>query len=734
MKAHLKDKVLIVEDSRSIRLALKPELERVCGVEVLMAETYAEATSLIEAQGPSLFLAILDLALPDAMQGEIVDYAAAHAVPSLVFTSTFDAKLREAILSKGVIDYVVKSSRSVEELVHAVRRLQLNRNIRVLLVDDSRSARNSIESSLALHMFQVLTAENGQEALAVLAQGEPVDMVLTDYEMPSMDGVALTAQIRKTLRKEELAIVGVSSTMDDTLAAKFIKSGANDFMRKPLGQEEFYSRLLNTIEALEHIRQAKTWTQKLAESEERERKLVERAPIGIFRSTPQGRFLSANTRLAEMYGYESPQDLMTSVHDIGTQLYVNPADRDMVQNALAQGPIERLEVQRRCKDGSIIWVALSMLAVKNEYGGIIQYEGFARDITKRKAAEDILKENENFQRLLMNSVDAGIMVIDPQRHIVEAANKAAATMFGAPVGDILGQVCHKFLCPAEIGRCPITDLGQEVEHSERTLLRADGSNLHILKSAKRFTFNGVEKLLETFVDISERKEAEAMRDQIERIIQHDLRTPVSGVLYVSQFLREGGNLSDDQRQLLDTLEVTSHQMLHILNSSLELFKIETGQYQFQPEAIDCADLIRSLVDAMAKTGKFTGIRIELLCGGRPAAPDSSYICLGQRELLRTALQNILQNALEASPSGAAVVVNLSAGQGCRVEVSNKGVVPTEIRDRFFDKYVTSGKFKGTGLGTYSAKMMVKAQGGDITMRTSDEDNETVVTVHLAEPS
>ena len=728
------NKILIVEDSRSIRRALKPRLESVCGVEVLLAETYAQAVDIIDTQGPNLFLAILDLTLPDAMHGEMVDYASTHEVPNIVFTSSLDATVRKTILSKGTIDYVVKSSRAVEELVHIVRRLQLNRAIRVLVVDDSRSARISIQSSLALQMFQVSTAENGQDALEMLTHGDPVDLVLTDYEMPGMNGVELVTHLRESFSKEELAIVGVSSTRDDTLAAKFLKSGANDFMRKPLGREEFYCRVLNNIEALEHVRQTEKWTKELKESRDRERNLIDYAPIGIFRSTPKGKFVTINAGLAEMYGYDSPQDLMTSVTDIDAQLYVDSSERGRIVKALAKGPIYGVEVRGRCKDGSTIWVSLSMRAVSDEKGIFVHYEGFVWDITKRKQAEDALKESQEFLQLVMDSVDAGILVIDPQSHTVEAVNAAAAKMFGAPVDDVLGRICHKFLCPAEIGRCPITDLGQEVEHSERILLRVGGGSAHILKSAKRFKVGGTEKLLETFVDISERKEAEAMRDQIERIIQHDLRAPVSSAIYAAQLLREGENLTMDQHQILDSLAASANQMLGTLNLSLELYKVETGQYKFQPEVIDCSDMFHAMVQNMAIGSKSIGNRVEQRSDGKPVPSTFRCLCLGQRNMLQTALQNLLQNALEASPSDTPVLVDLlSLDKDCRIEIMNKGVVPLEIRDRFFDKYVTSGKFKGTGLGTYSARMMVKAQGGDISMRTSDEDNETVITIHLPKP-
>jgi len=132
------NKILIVEDSKSIRRALKPRLESVCGVEVLLAETYAQAVDILDTQGSNLFLAILDLTLPDAMHGEVVDYARAHEVPNLVFTSSLDANVRETILSKGSIDYVVKSGRAVEELVKAKMSTSPARSI-------SRSRRGSDE-------------------------------------------------------------------------------------------------------------------------------------------------------------------------------------------------------------------------------------------------------------------------------------------------------------------------------------------------------------------------------------------------------------------------------------------------------------------------------------------------------------------------------------------------------------------------------------------------------------
>jgi len=245
----------------------------------------------------------------------------------------------------------------------------------------------------------------------------------------------------------------------------------------------------------------------LSESEERFRELVEHAPIGIFQSTPQGHFLAANPWLAGMYGYDSVQDLIECIQDINVQLYVDPEDRQRVKRLLERGPIN-IEVRQCSKDGSIIWVSLAMRTVYAEDGRILRYEGFARDNTKRKQAEDAIRESENVQRLIMESVDAGIVLIDPQTHIVELANSTAARMFGAPVEQIVGEVCHRFLCPAELGCCPITDLGHVVERAERVMLRREGGSIPVLKSVMQVRISNRNMLLETFVDISGQKRVE----------------------------------------------------------------------------------------------------------------------------------------------------------------------------------------------------------------------------------
>ena len=110
---------------------------------------------------------------------------------------------------------------------------------------------------------------------------------------------------------------------------------------------------------------------------------------------------------------------------------------------------------------------------------------------------------------MLDSIQVGMIVVDTEAHVIVEANPAALRMIGATREQVVGHGCHKHICLAEVGRCPITDFDQTVDSSERVLLKADGQRLPILKTVTPIVLNGREHLLESFVDLTERKLAEA---------------------------------------------------------------------------------------------------------------------------------------------------------------------------------------------------------------------------------
>ncbi len=164
-------------------------------------------------------------------------------------------------------------------------------------------------------------------------------------------------------------------------------------------------------------------------------------------------------------------------------------------------------------DNNIIPLEISLSRSKFEDKSSIT--AFCRDISNKKHEEEKQKEKEFLQNLLNDNIQAGILVVDSETHVIEKANHFACSLFGLSERKIKGKVCHSFLCPAEIGACPITDLHQDLDNSNRFMLRYDGQKIPIMKTVKKITLNGREKLLEFFIDISARVKSEELLKESE---------------------------------------------------------------------------------------------------------------------------------------------------------------------------------------------------------------------------
>lgn len=246
-------KILVVEDTKFFQLILTQKLS-LAGFEVVSAGTLAATRQAMDDHPDDLFLGIFDLTLPDAKEGEAIEFALARGLPVMVFTANFSEDTRERILSLRVIDYVIKEDpSSLDYVVNLVGRLWHNRQIKALVVDDSATARKYTAELLRLYQFDVLEAEDGVEALDVIDRQQDIRLVITDYHMPRMDGFQLIKAIRRSYPRESVAIIGISSVGSSTLSARFIKSGANDFLNKPFLLEEFFCRVQMNVDILDQL-------------------------------------------------------------------------------------------------------------------------------------------------------------------------------------------------------------------------------------------------------------------------------------------------------------------------------------------------------------------------------------------------------------------------------------------------------------------------------------------------
>jgi PAS domain S-box-containing protein len=297
---------------------------------------------------------------------------------------------------------------------------------------------------------------------------------------------------------------------------------------------------------IEELAEARAREEELRESEETFRALADDANDGIMIAASSGGVhVYANRRMAEITGYSVPELFETTMADL-----VHPDQlvevRERFQRRLEGKPApEQYEIVFVRKDGQS--VPLEMTSAKTVWRGQPAAILVFRDITARKQAEATLRESEERLSTILNSMPSAVMLIDADAHSIIDANAAACALAGADKEQIVGSICHRFVCPAEEGRCPITDLGQEVDNSERVLLTAQGEPVPVLKTVTPITLDGRPCLLESFVDIGIRKQAEEALQRRARQLQTvaEVSREATSILDVHQLLDRVVNLVSD---------------------------------------------------------------------------------------------------------------------------------------------------------------------------------------------
>lgn len=250
----IKGKVLVVDDQKSLAMLAEQVIRAETDFEVVLAHSAAQMTEALRTAGP-FTSAVVDLVLPDASEGQHVREVVAQGVPTIVLTGSFDPSFRTRLLNQGVSDYVLKANANAYvEVAMLVQRLARNRACPLLVVDDQRTSRELFSAVLKRRCFDVTTAASVAEALTLVAE-RSFRIVLIDYVLPDGSGVELVEKLRRSYPKRDLSIIGISSSDGSTLGVRFLKAGANDFLRLPFLDEELVCRVEQNAELVETIQQ-----------------------------------------------------------------------------------------------------------------------------------------------------------------------------------------------------------------------------------------------------------------------------------------------------------------------------------------------------------------------------------------------------------------------------------------------------------------------------------------------
>ena len=222
-------------------------------------------------------------------------------------------------------------------------------------------------------------------------------------------------------------------------------------------------------------------------------------------------------------------------------------------------------------------------------------------------------------------------------------------------------------------------------------------------------------------------ETAQLQEDVEQIIRQDIKSPLSTVVTQLQTLLEDRDLSHRQVAVLRAIEQGSLHAMNLINLSAELFKIETGRFVLDAKPVPIVDLLRRIAEIDRVSYASRQLTIAVLADEAPGRPP--LLAHGDATLCYSIFENLLRNACEAAPTGARIEIAVERQDALTIRISNPGAVPPALRDHFFDRFEpgTDGK---TGLGIYSARVLARAQGGDVVLEVSDAADRTTLIIRL----
>jgi PAS domain S-box-containing protein len=368
-----------------------------------------------------------------------------------------------------------------------------------------------------------------------------------------------------------------------------------------------------------------------------------------------------------------------------------------------------------------------------ESGRVTSLAILSFDITERRQAElELLK----LKRSVENSPIS--VVVTDTRGVIEYVNPAFSRVTGYTRDEAVGQkpsVLKSGIHDDAFYRSLWETVSSGLTWASEMCSRKKNGELfweQVTISPVRRADGTISNYVAIKEDISDRKDLERLKEDVERTMRHDLKSPLSGIVGLPRVMLTDDNLTPAQVEMLEAIEEAGERMLRMVELSLDMFKMEVGTYVFRPEPVDVLAVLRRVVRQVRTQLTAKGLSVQATIDGVEALPHKPFMILSEERLLHSLLSNLLVNAVEASPRSGIIDLEISSATPVRLVMRNEGVVPQAVREHFFEKYRTFGKSSGTGLGTYSAKLLAEAMGYSIAMETSDADNATAITITLSD--
>ncbi len=459
--------------------------------------------------------------------------------------------------------------------------------------------------------------------------------------------------------------------------------------------------------------------------------IVESSDDAIIGKDLSGTVVSWNGGAERLYGYSASEVLGRDVR------FLVPEERrhevDEFLDAIRRGEsVEHVETVRLRKDGTRLEISLGVSPIRDRQGVVVGASAIARDITPLRAAHRELARQKERMQMLLDSTAEAIYGLDGYG-ICTFANWACARMLGYSSPDeLVGKDMHPLIhyqtqdgSPYPLADCPIFAVlrsGRGAHSADEVMWRKDGTSFATEYWSYPICRGGhVEGAVVTFLDITERKRAEAellaqsaRREQFLAMLSHELRNPLSAVLNSAQLLRRVPPDRDSAEHAREVIERQAGQMSRLLDDLLDVTRITRGRIVMHKQVLDLRAPIREAVDATRSLvlAECIELHVEL--------PDNEIPVRADPARMQQVALNLLSNAF--GHSGRGQRVSLKAwieGEEAIIEVTDEGEgIDPELLPRIFDLFVQRDQsvarpHGGLGVGLTVVKSIVEAHEGSV---------------------
>lgn len=518
--------------------------------------------------------------------------------------------------------------------------------------------------------------------------------------------------------------------------------------------------------------------QALEESELEYKKLFDNAMEGIFQIYPDGRLIKVNPALAGILGYESPQQLLREIRGNEEKIYVNPNDRKRLLKIIkGKGSVSNFESQIYRRDGRIIWISESAIAVRDEKGNVLYYEGFIQDTTEHKLAEEEraqllieqaarieaeqaqekltvlatdnarlyqeslleIERRTQMEKKLRHSEKRFRALIEKSSEAITLVDETSRNIYASPsTSQILGYSPKEFLRFKPFVLIHPEDRKHTEELVKLLIYKPYESSRgyyrlkHKNGSWRWMEFIATNLLVEPSVkaivvnyhDVTERIKLEQQKDEFLAIASHELKTPITTIKAYCQILQDQLlNKSDLQSaSYLSKINLQVGRLTELVKDLLDVTRIEEGKLLFTKEDFNLDTYIFGLIEDLQQTVPSHKLILE---------GETKTQVFWDKDRISQALSNLVANAVKYSPRADKIIIRLESKKGnILLSVQDFGIgIPKQYKHKVFERFFRGigekkETFSGLGLGLYITREIVSRHDGKIWVDTAEGKGST----------